>query len=261
MRPKIAYRVSGTLHLRDESPRYGVTTTVTPLSSQGSCTHTVWQDSWQHAVRTAGWWSMAALLPVTRACRYTPWPEWQGREIPAELFEAYQEAKRLVAARRFDEALTLYNRTQKHDPLNPYLRAEVASVRQRLGLFVDALDSYQGALIYDGQNAKTYSRRLWAPFMHRQRLRYLHHLWLRPDVIDVRYAYLKLLSAAKELADQWVEVDESQSKARAQALKVTRERLQPVLAERYWPEVADEVETARDYRRLTHSKWPPVVVW
>jgi hypothetical protein len=236
LRPRLAYRVSGVLQKRDTGPEkhdYGVTVTVQSFNG-GARMRTLWGESWEIAVQTAADWVVAAILPVTRACRNAPWCDWQNQEIPVELFSAYQRAKGLAKDRHFDEALDNYYEALKCDPLNPYLRAEVASVQKRLGLYLDALESYQGALLHDGQSSEDYARRLWVSFGHRKQLRYFLHIRRRPDILGLRYRYAEILACTEISAAQWCKVDKVRpDDARARARDELRKRLTPALAERY----------------------------
>ncbi|MGM7439869.1 hypothetical protein [Streptomyces tunisiensis] len=92
LRPRLAYHVTGVLQRRDRDAtqdNYGVTVTVESFNG-GIRMRTMWAESWERAVHAAASWVVATILPVTHACRNAPWRDWQGREIPAELFSAYQ---------------------------------------------------------------------------------------------------------------------------------------------------------------------------
>lgn len=211
-RPKVAYRVNGVLQLRDEpaTARFGVTLTVTGCAIPGSAVYTCWASSWEDATREAGYCAMAAILPVTRLCRTPPWTAWQGRALPVRLFQAYQTAAHLVREDKVDQALAYYDRALREDPLNPYLRGEVAVAQRRLGLYLDALHSYHGAITCDGERVERYNTRLWESSWRRQQWWwYLRHLVRRPDLISVRYGYAQLIGTAEHTARQWGDVEEA----------------------------------------------------
>lgn len=252
MRPRVAYRVSGVLQIRRESPRYGITVTVTAFSLSDSRIMTLWADSWEEVVKNGGCWVMAAILPITRFCKTAPWADWRGRDLPWELFAHYQEAKRLSIEQQFDDALRHYYRALQYDPLNPHIRAEAASVEERLGLYVDALDSYMGAVVRDGQSTEDYNDRLWASRFGVHTMWYLRHLARRPDSILVRYRYAQILGYAEQIAQQWCYEGNGR---RTEARNAVEKRLIPALAERYWPLEADWSTLAHhiSYRRMRRS--------
>ena len=254
MRPRTAYRVSGVLVTRKPEPCYGITVTVTAYSLGGSRMFTVWADSWVQAVRDASCWAMETILPVTRFGKKPPWSGWRGRQMPRQLLAHYQEAKRLTEELRLDEALKHYYQALELDPLNPYLRFEVAGVQERLGLYIDALDTLRCALTMDGQTDDEYNRRLWESFWRLQCFHYLRYLWRRPDAIEVRYKYAVVLSYGKKIASQWCKEDTNHDNVpRKQARDSIKKRLTPVLVDRYWP-LATSESGSRALRRLPEDK-------
>jgi hypothetical protein len=236
LKPKIAYQVRGELQVRGKEPRYGMTVTVVSYALGGCRMTTVWGASWKEAVHSAAYWVMSSLLPVTRPGRLQPWRDWVGRELPPALFEAVQRGDQLHDAHKNDEAMNWYYEALGLDPLNPYLRFKLARVQQECGLYIDALDTMQGSLISDGQRDDDYTWRLWQSFGHLRRPRYLLYLRRRPDAIDVRYSHAMLLRLydRNDLATQWCK-DNRGDHSREAVRQGIRDRLTPLLADRYWP--------------------------
>ncbi|MFI0711035.1 tetratricopeptide repeat protein [Streptomyces inhibens] len=228
LRPKLAYRVGGVLQFRDTAPeQYGMTVTVTAFLFGGSRATTVWGSDWDDVIRKAGSWVISTLLPVTRAGRLPPWRRWWGRELKPELYEAYQEANELSRAGRHLEALEKYFTAVRLDPKNPYLRAELAETQERMGMHIDALDTCQRALTLDGQDTRSYQKRLWQGHC---RLRYFWHPRRYRDLLGLRYRNSIILGTAEVTARQWC-------KGEATNGERTRDHLIPLLVERYWPTV------------------------
>lgn len=231
LRPKLAYRVSGVLQYRDGVPDpYGMTVTVTAFLFGGSRAKDVWGSGWDDVIRKASSWTVSTLLPVTRAGRQPPWRRWWGQEIKPELYEAYQEANALSRAGRHHEALEQYFTAVHLDPVNPYLRAELAETQEKMGLRIDALDTCQRALTLDGQSVRGYRKRLWLSHWnpHPRRLRYFLHPRLYRELIGLRYRNSIILGTAGTTARQWV------AGAGAHGWQ-TCENLIPLFVDRYWP--------------------------
>jgi hypothetical protein len=142
-KPTHAFVVHGTLIERDQSPRCGVTVQVVRQPDQGAPPDTVYDFSWERAVRRAADRATASILPRTRRCG-TPWASWRGFVMPPSLLEAYEAAAELEAHRRYDEALGRYYDALAHDPMNVALRLCVGQLQEKLGLFLDALSTYEG---------------------------------------------------------------------------------------------------------------------
>ncbi|MFE1776980.1 tetratricopeptide repeat protein [Streptomyces sp. NPDC059008] len=230
LRPKLAYRVGGLLQFRDTGPdQYGMTITVTAFLFGGSRATTVWGSDWDDVIRKAGNWIVSTLLPVTRAGRLPPWRQWWGREIKPELYEAYQEANELSRAGRHHEALEQYFTAIRLDPTNSYLRAELAETQEKMGLHIDALDTCQRALTLDGQDARTYRKRLWQSrwIPHWRRLRYFRHPHLYRDLLGLRYRNSIILGTSEMTARQWCRRMGTNGSH-------THEQLIPLLVDRYW---------------------------
>ncbi|MFC9683075.1 tetratricopeptide repeat protein [Streptomyces sp. NPDC056948] len=238
LRPKLAYRVSGVLRHRDEGPEhYGMTVTVMAFVFGGSRALTVWGKDWDEVIRKAGHCVISSLLPVTRAGRQPPWRKWWGRELNPALYASYQRANQFSRAGHYHEALEQYYEAIKLDPVNPYLRAELAEVQEKMGLHIDALDTCQRALTLDGQTAHEYNKRLWQSGgnLHSRRFRYLRHPRKYRDVLGLRYRNTIILGISEKIAQQWYERSGANCKD-------THKDLIPILVDRYWPvaiELAD----------------------
>ncbi|MEO3748080.1 tetratricopeptide repeat protein [Plantactinospora sp. B5E13] len=237
--PKVGYRVTGVLQKRTQEPCYGVSVTVTSFLGGGrSAMTTQWGGTWEEATRRTAYWVLATILPVTRLGRAAPWRNWCGREMPTALFAAYNKGKELQDRRQFDEALWYYAEALKLDPFNADLRVMVASVQEEMGLFLDALDTYQSALVlreqggwYDDHVWTTRTDRLRHPRRHI--LGTLRYLRRRPDSIKLRYQYACTLAYTERTVHQWFKSDGvgDREKVRRQI----RQRLEKAFVDRYWP--------------------------
>ncbi|MBE1487404.1 tetratricopeptide repeat protein [Plantactinospora soyae] len=239
--PRIGYRVTGVLQVRAQEPCYGVSATVTSFLRGGrSAMTTQWGSTWEEATRRTAYWVLATILPVTRLGRAAPWRNWCGRELPAELFAAYNKGKELQDHRQFDEALRYYGEALRLDPFNADLRMMVASVQEEMGLFLDALDTYQSALVLREQGG-WYDDHVWTTRTDRLRdlprhvLGTLRYLRRRPDSIKLRYQYACTLAYTERTVHQWFKQDGvgNREKVRRQM----RQRLEKAFVDRYWPVV------------------------
>lgn len=242
LRPRVAYRVSGVLqgNPHDQNRSCGVTVTVTAFTTRGSRAHTVWESTWEEAVHEAGCWVMATILPVTRACKRPPWQAWQGRTLPPELFAAYQKGRKLSRERKFDEALHQFYKAVRWDPTNLYLRTQIAVVQEKLGLYLDALETYHGALTLGRLNTDEEDTRLWVAPWALRRFTYLWHWRQRPGILQARHRYAVVLGTPERTTRQWChEPDEETHNRRANVRDQIREALTPIIAERYWPSAVE----------------------
>ncbi|MFD7236295.1 hypothetical protein ACFWAT_13440 [Streptomyces syringium] len=236
LRPTIAYTVRGVLRARAQEPHLGVTITVTSYAIRGSRTETLWEATWEDVVREAGNWVMATLVPVTRASRRPPWQDWHGRDLCPDLFAAYQEARRLTEERKFDDALEHYYAALRLDPMNLYLRTQIAGTQENLGLHLDALETYYGAMLLDGctnrQREARLARKAWNPrrFLRRR------YRWWRDGLLEARYRYAVVLGVTERTAAQWCRspFDGLFEPRRAQAREEIRRSLTPAFVDRYW---------------------------
>ncbi|MGW0823704.1 hypothetical protein [Streptomyces sp. NPDC002845] len=244
LRPKVAYRVSGVLQCatHDQKRCYGVTVTVTSFATRGSRAHTTWESTWEEAVHEAGCWVMATILPVTRASKNPPWQSWQGRSLPPELFAAYQKGRVLSRERKFDEALHEFYKASRWDPTNLFLRTQIAAIQEKLGLYLDALETYHGALTLGRLSTEEDDTRLGAARFGRRRLTYLWHWRQRSGLLQARYRYAVVLGTSERTARQWChDPDDDIHQHRAEAREQIRQALTPAFEERYWRAVAELV--------------------
>ena len=143
--PGHAYEVNGALVKGEGSMRHGVTVNVVRFPGKGCGGHTVWDTSWEGAMRQAADHAAASILPRTRVCR-SPWAGWRRYYLPSSLFEAYEQAAELEHDRRYDEALHLYLKAVGQDPKNLALRLQLGFLQEKLALYLDALDTYESIL-------------------------------------------------------------------------------------------------------------------
>ncbi|MFI2072548.1 tetratricopeptide repeat protein [Streptomyces triculaminicus] len=255
LHPKLTYKVSGVLQVRNEgAERYGMTVTLTAYVFSGARATTVWGRNWDEVVHRAADWVMATLLPITRPGKQPPWRDWWARELPPELFTAYQRAKRLIHQERFDEALNFYYEAMEHDPQNVYLRAEVAGVQEQLGLYLDALDTCQGALTLDEQSSEKHSKRLWLRRSLRPtNFRYLGHPRRFGQFFSIRYRNAVILGSPEKTAEQWFTPGCTR---RAEERREIRERLRPIIVDRYWPAAVDLA--LNDFPGVEYCRFPTI---
>ncbi|MBB4957853.1 hypothetical protein [Micromonospora polyrhachis] len=245
MWPRTGYLVTGALQIRRQEPRYGISATVTSFLGGGrSAMTTQWGRDWDEAASKTAYWVLATVLPVTRLAKIAPWRKWRGRELPADLFEAYNEGKKAQDRRQLDAALWSYARALRSDPFNADLRLMVASVQEDLGLFLDALDTYQGALAI-GELTGRYSDHLWSTRRRRLRhpwrylLGFLSYVVRRRESIQLRYQYACTLAYSERTIEHWFAQDAVGERAKVH--RQMRERLQEAFVDRYWPVAASFV--------------------
>lgn len=232
-RPTHAYEVRGVLLEREGGDRCGVAIEVIRLPSEGVHSTTVWEQTWECALRRAADEATAAILPQTRACR-APWGVWRGRVMPGRLLHAYEEGARLERERRYDEALEQYYEALKDDPLNMVLRLRVGQLQERLGLFLDALATYWG-ICASGKPGRVRRPRL----MYRGAARREQ----RRAVLSARYRRNVLLGG-RVLAVQWRKYAEGPPTERDEQRRRMRSCLRPQLMEELAPHADDAAELA-----------------
>ena len=187
--PRYAWRVTGMLVKRAHHPRYGVTFQVVRLPDAGSPPATAWAASWDEAARAAADQATAVILPRTRLC-VNQWAGWRRFRMPGALLEAYENAAGFEADRRYDEALYSYLKAAELDPMNMPLRLRIGQLQEKLGLYLDALATYQGMREVGAERRKRTREPRGA---RRER---------RRAMIVGRYRRLVLLGGS-QLADQW----------------------------------------------------------
>ncbi|WP_067053449.1 hypothetical protein [Streptomyces sp. FXJ1.172] len=237
LKPKVAYKVSGVLRLREQKPRFGMTVTITSYGIPGSRADTVWAETWQDVVDKAGHSVIAALLSVTRAGKKPPWQGWHGRELPVDLFTAYHEAEELAEERRFDDALDRCYQAVRLDPTNVYLRLQAAAYQEKLGSYLDGLETYYGAIRLGRMSTKSEDKRLTLSPLGLPRLFHLWDMCHRPGILQARFRYAVALGYSGTTAvEQWCDGRPGRS---ADARDRIRRALAPDFEERYGPVIAD----------------------
>lgn len=264
IRPTTAYQVSGSLQSRMAGPRFGMTVTIASPGWKGCRATTVWANDWEGVVTDAAYWVVSSILPVTRLSHRPPWTEWVGRDLPKEVFGAYQQASSRAQERRFDEAMHHYHAALRQDPFNPYLRYGLARIQMSCGLYIDALHIIQEPLVFnrkpgfgDQQPDEDYADRLRRRFPRRYASTYLWYLLRHPWTLEVRYTYASLLGYFDHLPEQWAEglpgTTEPAPGDRAHRRQELREGLGPVLAQRYWWVIGDLID--RPCAHETHADY------
>ncbi|WP_431897017.1 hypothetical protein [Micromonospora haikouensis] len=207
--PRIAYRVTATVIARDAEPRYGMVVTVASLAQgKRSAMTTVWARSWEDATNEAGYWVLATILPVTKLARFAPWRPWRGRNLPVELFRAYDEGQEAQRTRHFDLALWLYAEALRCDPFNLELRLLAAGLLEELGRSLEALDIYHGALACEPAQPYAQAASLpgllnWVNRLLRRLRNKLRCRWDRRPDLRLRYRYASILARSETSVREW----------------------------------------------------------
>jgi len=142
--PAQAYQVQGSLITREAAEPCGVAIQVVVLGTTASPPATCWAATWEQAVDKAANHAAAFILPRTRHGRRPPWTGWHGYAMPATLLDCYERSAAHAENRRYDEALRDLYSALHLDPKNLDLRLRVGFVQEKLGLALDALDTYEG---------------------------------------------------------------------------------------------------------------------
>lgn len=211
-KPSHAWEVSGVLFERAQRPRYGVTVQVSRIPDLGAPPETVFDHSWDRAIRRAADRATAHILPHTRTCR-SPWASWRGYVMPSALIEYYETAVDMETQRRYDQALAAYYDALRLDPLNLPVRLQLGQLQEKLGLYLDALSTYQGILGVNrtGEDRDDENR---------------HAVTERKQVLlAAKYRRIVLLGGPA-LAHQWFREDNADNPERNAQRRRLRERLQ-----------------------------------
>lgn len=222
--PRYSYRISGTVLTRSESPTYGILVNITPCGAREGMSELRWAASWDEAVEDAAYAATALILPYTKLSRKTPWRRWQGKVLPPLLYASYQRAQKLADSRRYDEALHFYYKAVEQDPHNRSIRLQIAMLQERLGLFIDALDTYV--------NLRRFSELADEEAGMRRRIRFCVGFGAG-DALVAWYRYVITLGTQDKLAEQWHKTGKGKGPAREAVLEELRTRLKPVLWEKY----------------------------
>lgn len=144
--PRSAYAVHGALVTRERAPRYGCVIQVVTLPIGASAPRPEWGATWEAAVESAAYAASALVIPRTRQAKRAPWLGWRRRAMPAEFVKHYVRAERRSSDRRYDEGLAGYYRALEHDAANLDLRLEIGQLQEKLGLWLDALETYSSII-------------------------------------------------------------------------------------------------------------------
>jgi tetratricopeptide (TPR) repeat protein len=248
--PAHAYEVSGALVTRAGPKPYGVTVHVVRSPGKGAGGHTVWDSSWNAAVRHAADHATAAILPRTRVCR-SPWVGWRRYYMPPKLLQHYEHAAQCEHERRYDEALASYYEALELDPMNHGLRLQVGFLQEKLGLYLDALDTYENILkVAEPSSGYDVLRR-----SYRRSARKDHDRTLRV----ARYRHAVLLGGPG-LPHQWRKLPGGARTTRRDTERERlRERLSPSLTELFDRATSGELErhAAAAYEEAEGEPPPP----
>ena len=142
--PSFAYEIRGVVVADDATPRqYTVSLQIKRLPNEACPQVEVTETDLDRAILRAADHATAAILPRTRLCR-GPWAAWRRYTLPGALFNAYEEACEHDAARRYDQAMQLYYRALREDPMNLMLRLQLGQLQEKLRQFLPALVTYTG---------------------------------------------------------------------------------------------------------------------
>lgn len=137
-----SYRVSGVLAQRKASPGCGLTIHIVTLPRNTGAVQTFWADDWFEVAELGAHFAGAYILPRSGICAQPPWTAWRRLPIPHKLFHRYQVAQSLLRDERYEEALDALFSALHEDPQNPYIRIQVAQLREQLGQHLDAVGDY-----------------------------------------------------------------------------------------------------------------------
>jgi hypothetical protein len=194
--PRRAFIVSAALRYKERAPKYGVSVQVRTLLGPVEELETQWSSSFEKALERAAYAVGAYILPQTRRARNAPWAGWIGRDVPVSLFRNYQRAKRMVAERRYDEALALYRQALVQDAGNIAFRYDVGMLFERLTLYPDALRIYVrlvNEIFPPRRRGDHQMRRTSIPRWRAERSR---------DPYIIRYRYVVALGLGSRLAEE-----------------------------------------------------------
>lgn len=145
--PRHAYEVHATLLRRSDAPECGVAIEILMLPGREASSVIFWEASWKRAIECAARRAAGEILPQTRQCRHTVWRAWQGVPLPERLLDYYDDAQTYRAERRYDDALRAYHDALELDTHNPAIRVELGQLQEKLGMFLDALVTYEPLLL------------------------------------------------------------------------------------------------------------------
>ncbi len=231
-----AYRVSGVLRQRDENPGRGLTVHIVTLPKSTGAVTTFWADDWFDLAELGAHFVGAYVLPRSRICARPPWTAWQGLPIPHPLLHYYQVAQSMLREERYEEALDALHSALHKDPQNPYLRIQVAQLREQLGQHLDAVADYGDIIAIQAWQ----DRRLWKRLSRwrseapgRPFIRLGSHRNGREALLVARYRLVSALVRGSRLAVQWHESDLTNNRRRRGEREMLRDRMRKWLTPRY----------------------------
>jgi hypothetical protein len=190
--PSHGYRIEGDVALQPGPAHCSMTIRVTRLPGEGYPPIECRGASWDAVTRQAADEATAYILPQTRRCR-DPWRAWRGYVMPGRLLHEYEEGTHHEQARRYDEALACYYAALKHDPLNMAVRLQLGKLQEKMGLYIDALATYQAMCQVDGSDDGRHYKRTYSRSARAERKRAMLAAMYRGAV----------LLGGSELASQW----------------------------------------------------------
>lgn len=141
--PVAAYEVWGTLRPRpDGGGRIWVQLIDRTRGNRTLSSEAVQRGDWERGAEQAAMAVAGALYPRVAGRRRGPWTKWP-EAIPMELVGDYHLAQTRERENRFEEAMGAYRAGLARDPMNPHLRLKIATLQERLGLYLDAWVTYR----------------------------------------------------------------------------------------------------------------------
>ncbi|MFD7757508.1 tetratricopeptide repeat protein [Streptomyces sp. NPDC059757] len=222
-----SYQVNGSLYQSQESG-CSVTVQVIVLPKWVSQSITCTERNFEDAIKRAAYEVCAFILPLTKLVEKPPWAAWHSVAIPYGLFSDVQEAQKYKLSRRYDEALGKYFDAVKQDPHNPFIRLEVGFIQEQLGMYLDALMTYE-RVIKLGLN-KDLERLAWIKGIPTYfRKKGPHKSWWRAALLTARYRQAILLGMGEPLTRDWCSGDQSEHSKRADELQRLRSQVHKIL--------------------------------
>lgn len=253
-----SYRVSGVLAQRKAGRGCGLTIHIAMLPKNTGAVQTFWADDWFEVAELGAHFAGAYILPRSGICARPPWTAWRRLPISHELFHRYQIAQSMLRNERYEEALDALFSALHEDPQNPYIRIQVAQLREQLGQHLDSVGDYIDIIEIQAWR----DRRLWKklrgrfsgheagnssddsggrsgssrwrdgesgqPFIHLDSRRN------GPEALLVaRYRLVSALAHGSHLARQWYETDLVENPRRREEREVLRDRMRAWLVPRY----------------------------
>ncbi|MET7494116.1 hypothetical protein [Streptomyces sp900116325] len=222
-----SYQVNGSLYQSQKSG-CSVTLQVIVLPKWVSQSITCTERNFEDAIKRAAYEVCAFILPLTKLVEKPPWAAWHSVAIPYGLFSDVQEAQKYKLSRRYDEALGKYFDAVKQDPHNPFIRLEVGFIQEQLGMYLDALMTYE-RVIKLGLN-KDLERLAWIKGIPTYfRKKGTHKSWWRAALLTARYRQTILLGMGERLTKDWCSVGQAERSKRAGELQRLRGQVHKIL--------------------------------